>query len=364
MYKKTVSLLLTLLLISSFISGCGTGTRSAYKKYSYEFMNTFDTVIQVMGYTKTEAEFDAWAEKASARFEELHKLYDMYNDYSGVNNIKTINDNAGKSPVKVAPEIISLIVDSKEWFSRSPGVVNVAMGAPLALWHDYRDRGTEDPANAQLPPMEDLKKAQEHTDINKVIVDKEQGTVYLEDEEMRLDVGAVAKGYATEIVARELEAQGWQSFIISSGGNVRAVGKPLDGVRSKWGVGIADPDKPGAGTSGDVVLDTAFVADLSVVTSGDYQRYYTVDGKMYNHIIDPVTLMPATNFRSVSIIVKDSGFADFLSTTLFILPYEQGLEYIKGLGNVEAMWVLPDGTIKVTDGMKSTLKKLGGATSK
>jgi len=342
-------------------SGCG--AKSAYQKYSYEFFS-FDTVIQIMGYNKSEEEFNTWAKKAETRFNALNQLYDMYKDYTGVNNIKTINDNAGKKAVKVAPEIVNLIQFSKEWYQKTPGLINIALGAVLSVWHNYREAGIADPANAQLPPMAELQAAKEHTDINKVIMDKQNGTVYLDDSKMSIDVGSVAKGYATELVAQELKAQGWQSFIINSGGNVRAVGKPLDGVRSKWGVGITDPNNPGSDTTSGAILDTTFVADQSVTTAGDYQRYYTVNGKRYHHIIDPQTLMPGTNFRSVTVVTQDSGVADFLDTLLFLMPYDKGLEYVKTLSGVEALWILPDGTMKATDGMKALLKGMGGATSK
>lgn len=357
---KFIALIVAALLCAP-LAGCGS---NPYQKYSTEFFGTFDTVIQVMGYAKSQKEFDAWEQKAEDRFRQLDKLYDGYNNYDGVNNVKTINDNAGKAPVHVDPDLFSLLKSSRDWCLKSPGVTNIAMGAPLQIWHNYREAGLNDPANAKLPPMDELQKAAQHTDIHKLTLDEANQTAYLDDPDMRLDVGATAKGYATEIVAKELEAAGWNSFIISSGGNVRASGAPMDPKRSKWGVGITNPDNPNGGASDEATLDTVFCTNMSVVTSGDYQRFYVVDGKPYNHIIDPATLTSATRFRSVTVVTKDSGYADFLSTTLFILPYEDGLRYIQSLGDAQAMWVFPDGTIQVTDGLKPMLKKLGGATSK
>ena len=126
-----------------------------------------------------------------------------------------------------------------------------------------------DPANAKVPPMDELRKAAEHTNLHKLILDEANQTAYLDDPDMALDVGSVAKGYATEIVAKELEAAGWNSFILSSGGNVRAGGSPLDGKRTKWGVGITDPSNPEAGTSDEATLDTVFCTNMSVTTAGD-----------------------------------------------------------------------------------------------
>jgi thiamine biosynthesis lipoprotein len=179
---------------------------------------------------------------------------------------------------------------------------------------------------------------------------------------MSLDVGAIAKGYSTEIIAEEVQGMGFISGIISGGGNVRAFGKPLDGIRNKWGIGIQDPNQP-ATVPDSGVLDTVYVTDESVVTSGDYQRFYTVDGKAYNHIIDPATLFPADHYRAVTILCKDSGEADFMSTTAFILPFDESYALVESFG-IDALWVMPDGTIKTTPGMKKVMQKMGGATYK
>jgi thiamine biosynthesis lipoprotein len=197
--KRTVSVIVLTILIASLLSGCQT-ERKEYTRYNDNFFGAFDTITQVLGYTKTEDEFNSYVKKIESRFQELHKLYDIYSDYEGINNIKTINDNAGIEPVKVDKQIIDLIKFSKEWYNRTGGKTNIAMGSVLRIWHDYREEADRNPANAKIPPMEELLEASEHTDIDRVIVDEENSTVYLDDEKMRLDVGAVAKGYAVEVV--------------------------------------------------------------------------------------------------------------------------------------------------------------------
>ncbi|WP_243154837.1 FAD:protein FMN transferase [Clostridium thermarum] len=350
-------------LVLTIFSGCKREQKSEYVKFSQSFYDTFDTIINVIAYTKTEEEFNGYMEKIQTRFKELHKLYDIYNNYEGINNIKTINDNAGIKPVKVDKEIIDLILFAKDWYKRTGGRTNIAMGSVLRIWHDYRTVGKDDPENAKLPPMEILQEAVKHTDIEKVIVDEENSTVFLEEKEMSLDVGAIAKGYATEIVAKEIMAQGMQSGIINAGGNVRTMGKPLDGIRERWGIALQDPNKA-IFSDEDNTLDTVFVRDASVVSSGDYQRYYIVDGEVYHHLIDPDTLMPGDYYSAVTVVVNDSGLADFLSTTVFLLPYEKSRALVESLDNVEAMWVMKDGKIEVTEGMKKIMKSYGATGAK
>lgn len=359
-------LLAVLLMVVIIFTGCVNEKRSQahdYNRYSYEFLGAFDTVIQFIGYTKTKEEFESYVKLGQSRFEELHKLYDKYNSYLGVNNINTINENAGVKPVEVGQELIDLILFSKEWYHKTGGAVNIALGPVLTIWHDYRDEAGSDPAQARIPPRQELEKASGFTDINKVVVDDEKNTVYLMEKEMSLDVGAVAKGFATEIIARELQAAGMKSVLISTGGNVRIIGKPLDGVRNKWGIGIQNPqgnvlipdDKP---------LDTVFAVDTSIVTSGDYQRFYVVNGEIMHHLIDPNTLMPATHFRAVTVMIKDSGLADLMSSSVFLLPYEKSRALVENTEGLEALWVFPDGKIETTDGMKKSLQILGGASAK
>ncbi len=361
--KKIISLTIALALVISSLVGCQTNDQKEYTKYSDTFFNAFDTMIQIIGYTETEEEFNSYFEKVESRFMYLHKLYDIYNDYDGINNIKTINDNAGIKPVKVEQEIIDLILFSKDWYERTNGQTNIAMGSVLKIWHDYREEGEYDPTTAKLPPMEELESAAQYTDINKVIVDTENSTVYLEDKNMRLDVGAVAKGFATEIIAKEIMEEGFTSGIISAGGNVRVLDKPIDNTREKWGVGIQNPDGSIL-PSENSILETIFINNSSVVSSGDYQRYYIVDGKRIHHLIDPETLMPGEYYRAVTVVAEDSGVSDALSTAVFLTPYEESRQLVESLDGVEALWVMQDGTVESTDGMKEIMKSYGATATK
>jgi len=123
------------------------------QRFHAEFLNLFDTVTQIVGYAKNKEEFTQIATDIHDELEVYHELYDIYNDYDGVNNIKTINDNAGKNPVKVDQKIIDMLKMAEEAYDETDGKVNVAMGSVLSIWHDYRTKGIETPETAQVPPI-------------------------------------------------------------------------------------------------------------------------------------------------------------------------------------------------------------------
>lgn len=328
------------------LTGCG--QKDELTRFEGEFLNYFDTATKIIGYAESEEEFEKSVKFIYEGIGYYHQLFDVYNDYEGINNIKSINDYAGIEPVKVDPKLIEFLIFSKEIYNKTDGNVNIAFGSVLRIWHDYREEAINSPSDAKVPPMEMLLDANKHTDINKLIIDEQAGTVYLEDREMLLDVGAIAKGYAVEKVANACETEGFTSLLISVGGNVRSIGYKADN-KTPWNVGVQNPE-PDEKTS---VLLTVALVDKSLVTSGDYQRFYMIDGVRYHHIIDPETLMPANHFKSVSIITEDSGIADGLSTAAFLLPFEKAKELIEKTDGADAVFVLPDGTLEYTDGFEN-----------
>ena len=321
--KKYIPMLAAILLV---VLGLGisiyqkTSQPEQFKKY---YIDAFDTATQIIGYADSEEIFAAQADSINEELKRYHKLYDIYNLYGDVNNLRTINMNAGKEPVKVDKEIIDLLKFSIDLYEKTDGQINIAMGKVLKIWHDYRTAGMNDASLAALPPMELLENAAKHCNIEDIIIDEEASTVYLADPEMSLDVGSIGKGYAVQMVAEYARAAGFYNLVINCGGNVITLGPKADD--SNWIFGIQNPDLE---ASNDIIKRVS-VIDKCLVTSGDYQRYYVVDGVEYCHIIDPDTLMPPTYFSAVSIICDHSGLADALSTALFNMPYEDGLKLIK-----------------------------------
>ena len=334
---------LCLVLVSLLLAGCAAPGTSQQKKYTATFLTLFDTVTTVVGYAESE---EAFAEKAQIVHDELqiyHQLFDIYNTYEGVVNLKVVNESAAAEAVQVDPIVMELLKSCKEYYVLTGGKVNAAMGSVLQLWHEARSDAYDDPEHAYLPDRSKLEEAAKHMDLNDVILDEANYTVQFADPALRLDVGAIAKGWATQRVA-EIAPEG---LLISVGGNVCATGpKSSDGT--PWVVGIQNPD-------GGDYLHTVYVSEGSVVTSGDYQRRYPVDGKFYHHIIDPVTLYPSEYFRSVTILCGDSGLADALSTALFLLPLEEGMALVQQCG-AEAMWVHMDGSMSYSPGFQDSIR--------
>lgn len=339
------------IIASIFLSGCSRKEKPELFRYQGSFLGVFDTVTSVVGYAPDKETFTAYMEMIQEELMQYHRLYDIYHDYEGMNNLKTVNDQAGKAPVIVDEKIIDLLTEAQQMYEETEGHMNIAMGSLLSVWHQYRSAGIDDPQHAELPPMEKLKKAAEHMDIEKMKIDKEASTVYLEDEEMRLDVGAVAKGYAVEQVGRRLEEQGIKSILLNVGGNTKAIGTKPDG--SLWEVGIQNPDLK----SEEAYLHVMELADQSLVNSGTYQRYYTVEGKQYHHIIHPEQLVPWNQYTAVTILCEDSGRADAFSTALFNMDPEEGKAWVERQDDVEAMWVYPDGREEYSSGFMKFFSK-------
>lgn len=314
------------------------------RQYQATYLTLFDTVTTIMGLDVSEEEFGKKAQAIHDDLQIYHELFDIYNEYEGKTNLKTINDHAGVVPVTVDPIIIQFLSDCKEYYQITDKAVNAAMGSVLRLWHETRSDGFRDPMNSKLPDADKLKEAGEHIGFESIIIDEEASTVYISDPECSLDVGAIAKGWATQKVAEHAP----EGLLISVGGNVCATG-PKDANGTPWVVGVQDPDD----TKNN--LHTIYFRSGAVVTSGDYQRYYVVDGKKYHHIIDPDTGMPSEYWRAVTIVCQDSGVADALSTALFLLPLEEGKALLEKY-DAQAIWIDQDGREYMTPGFEEMIR--------
>ena len=354
---KIRSFILSVLLCVStvFTSGCSFGNppvnATNKEKYNTVYFDYFDTVTTIIGYAESQEEFDEVCDFIESELSRYDNLYDAYDPFTGIKNMNYVNSNAAFCPVQVNPDLFALFEMGKEIYELTDGMTNYAMGAVYSIWHDHREKATLDPSLASVPELSELQEAASHCNIDDVILDPKKRTVYYADRELKCDVGAFAKGYAIERITESLMEKGITGYSLNVGGNIRAIGAKPDG--SLWTFAIENPDT----SSDESYIELIETKDTALTTSGSYQRYYTVDGVRYHHIIHPDTLFPVNTFLSVSILNEDAGIGDALSTAVFNMSLEDGQALINSLDNTEAMWVLADGSKVYTDGFKDHIKK-------
>lgn len=332
--KRLLTATLACLLL---LSGCARD-RGLYQRFSRTFYGAFDTVVALTCYAEGAEAFENAAAEFETELWRLHGIFDRYEKHPGIVGLWDLN-HAGGEWIQVEPELYDLLEDCAQYVQVDGGGVNIALGNVLEIWHDFRAEGTA------VPDADALRAAALHADSGAIEMDPDSGRVRLADPEMTLDLGAVAKGWAVERLAQYMEKV-CPDFLIDAGGNVRAGMREHD-KKDVWMIGLTDPEDPSG------LLLKLHLRDLSAVTSGGYQRYYEVDGVRYHHIIDPETLMPADHLAQVTILAEDSGLADYLSTALFVRNYEEGRAIVEALDGVEAVWVLNDGTVQMTDGAQA-----------
>lgn len=309
------------------------------------FFDFFDTVTYIYDYSGgSDDAFDTNCTEAESVLREYHRLFDIYNEYAGMNNLCTINKNAGGDAVKVDGKLIDFLLYAKELHAKTDGEMNVMMGAVLRLWHDARSDAESASSNLNIPTSAALEEAARHTSIDLLEIDEAAGTVRISDKNASIDVGAVGKGYAVEKAGEIMRKKGAYGYVLDVGGNLKIIGTKPDG--SGWKTGIRDPENT------QNYAHYLTLSNTSCVTSGDYERYFTVDGQKYHHIIDKDTLMSSEHFSSVTVITPDSGLADALSTALFCMSYEDGTELLKGFEDVDVIWITRDGQKYLTDRLK------------
>lgn len=336
-----MAVILSVLLLLS--CSCSRIISSTMKVHSVTFAPYFDTVGQMYSFAlDKEDAFNENVKEVSVLLEHWNRLLDIYNEYEGMNNLCTVNRNAGGDAVKVDPDLIRFVLYAKDMCALTNGEMDISLGAVLQYWHDARVAETP-----YVPSADDLAEAAGHVGFDLVEIDVENSTLRLTDPKASLDPGALGKGYASERAAELLAAKGVTGYGINLGGNIRMIGTKAD--NSAFVVGIRDPQNP------DEVAITLNLTDCACITSGDYERYFTVGGVRYAHIIDKDTLQPAKYFASVSVICKDAGLADTLCTALFCMSFEEGLALVSSLEGVDAIWIYDDASINYTMGLESKM---------
>lgn len=290
-----------------------------------------DTVITLRIYDKKD-------EKIMDRvIDRLREIEERMSKTIPTSDISLINRNAGIEPVKVNEDVYYVIKQAKKLAEITDGVYEPTIGPLVELWDIAANKKEEVSSIPTEKEIEEARKLVNYEDLE--LMDDNQ--VFLKRKGMKIDLGGIAKGYAADEVKRILLEEGVRSAIIDLGGNVYALGKKNNG--QLWRIGIQDPfDSTGN------YLGISNVEDKSIVTSGDYERYYLYKGHKYHHILDPNTGYPSeSGLRSVSIISDKSIEGDALSTALFILGVEKGTEVISKLEGIEAIFITKEGEVIV-----------------
>lgn len=271
-------------------------------------------------------------------FQEMERLEKILSRFLKESEVAKINQEAGHWVLlsTAAFEVIELALEVAEI---SGGAFDPTIGAVADLWGFASE-------NPQVPEAEKLGAALASVDYRQVELDFQERKVRLPRGTV-LDLGGIAKGYIVDQAARLLRERGVQHAIINAGGDLAVLGSRPDG--SPWRVGVQDPLEP------STIRWVLPLDDNTVVTSGDYQRYFLQDGQRWHHILDPQTGFPARGLHSVSVVTKEAAYGDALSTAIFVLGLDLGRELVESLPGVEAIlvgetqtWLSPGLTLQET----------------
>jgi len=321
-----------LFLISALIfTSCGTAFNRNEAVERYDMY--MGTIITVKAYGKNA---DKAADKVINRISELERIFTI-NDTSG--EIDALNGMAGIGEVQLTNDSIYVLNKAIEYAKLSEGTFDVTIGPLVKAW----GIGTD---NHRVPSKDEIDELLKLVNFRDLRVDNTKLTASLAHKGQIVDLGGIAKGYAGDEAIGVLKENGIKSALVNLGGNVVVLGSKPDG--SPWTVGIQNP----RATAGKY-LGTVSVRDKAVVSSGDYERFFMKDGIRYHHILDPRTGYPADSGLISTTIIADSAIdADALSTSVFILGLDKGMQLVESLDGVDAIFVTEDKKVYVTEGLK------------
>lgn len=337
-WNARIRIVVLMLLTASLLSGCagsslipsatsasGTATRDFFA------MNTYMT-ITVNG-------TDAKA-AADAAVTAVNDLEQSLSRNIASSEISAINSKAGVSPVVVSQETYGLIKSAVEYSARTDGVFDITIAPVMDVW------GFTD-GNYRVPAQSEIDTALAKVDYTKIVLNDADSTVFLSETGMSIDLGGIAKGYASDVVQTVIKSYDVSSAMISLGGNVAVLGKKADS--SLFKIAITDPVNP------DQYIGILESTDVSVITSGGYERFFTEGGVTYIHIMDPATGSPVqSDLLSVTIVTPDGTEGDALSTALFVMGRDKAIEYGRTHTDFSFVLVTATGELVVSSALKDS----------
>ena len=326
--KRIIFLLIIIILI---LIGFLLYDKYSIKCYEKDFYY-FDTYINIKIYSNNKKKVDKSFSDIDKLFKTYHELTDRYNSYPNLVNLYIINNNVlSDKYLTIDDKLVKLLKYGISLYDKSNGKIDISMGNIIDIWKGYRESGIG------IPSLEELKYVN-YNKINDIEIKNNQ----IKNNNLNIDLGCIVKGYVTKEVGKYLEKNDLNKFIINAGGNV-LTGKKYK--KDKYKIGLEKP------TNKSDIYKIIKVENKAVVTSGGYLRYYEYNGNKYHHIIDPDTLFPSNYMESVTVITSDSAYADFMSTYLFLLPVDKGLELVNNTADLEAIWYVNDDKIITSKGI-------------
>ncbi len=263
-------------------------------------------------------------------FAEMDRLAGLFSEWNPDSPVSLVNRNAGLTPVRVPTEVLELLSRAAQVSSQTSGSFDVTWAALGDLWRFGGARA------ARVPPPAAVKRRRALVDFRDVVLDRDASTAFLRRKGMRLGLGGIGKGDIADAGASLLVSRGVRDVLVAASGDVSARGRNGD---RPWVVAIRDPRRPSR------VLGTVELHDESISTSGDYERFFMIDGRRYHHVLDPRTGYPAMASESVTVIARRGADADALATGLFVLGPERATAALADDPDVSAVLVGSDGRV-------------------
>ncbi len=343
--------LVVVLIVLTFLGIAGVNIldwfQDSPQQITYERI-LMDTHVELTFYTeKDEEKSDQIAQKTFAEMQKLEEMFDRGRESS---EIWEINENAGQEPVTVANEVLGLIEDSLYYGEKTRGAFDITIAPVMDLWGFYGN----DP---QLPDRREIEEKLNSVDYRWVELDTAEGTVFLPREGMALDLGGIAKGYVVDRGMEVLKEEGIEHAFVNAGGDIRVIGGKPGEDDPLWKIGIPHPGSEGVRR--DRLAARVPLHSSAIATSGDYERFFEKEGERYHHILDPATGYPADELSGVTVIASEAVEADILSTSIFVMGRQEGMELVEELEEVEAVLITPDDEIYYSSGLEDILELSG-----
>ena len=335
------------LLSVLFLSGCT--EKSKMYKESRVLMDTYCTI------TVVSPEKETARDAIEAGFAEIKKLEILLNYFSDKSEITAVNRAAGSRPVKVSRETMDMMKKTIDISERTNGVFDPTIAPVISLW-----KFSKNMSNPSIPSGSAISKAVRLVDYRKIKMDYDTSEIFLEDKDMELDLGGIAKGYAADRAVDAIKAKGIRAALVAVAGDIRGFGLNTSG--QAWRVGIQNPrpetdsEKPW-----EDIFASLYLGNMAISTSGDYQRFFIKGGRRFHHILDTETGFPAeSDLVSVSVIAPEGYVADSLSTAVFVIGLEKGLSFLESAG-LDGILVNADKMVYITRNLKGKIEILNKA---